>query len=284
MNHQFSKSYTRKRAAGLMPVAALILSTAIAQPVSAQVQDTQDGWQWRGSIYGYLPSISATTQFPVSEDGPILEIDAGDILGSLDFTFMGALKARKGSWGFFTDILYLDVGGKKSTSQDLIIGPGELPASVNVDANLDLKSTVWTVSGTYNLSANPRHESDLYLGARMVDISQNLKWDFTGDISDQPLPGRSGNSKVSVTNWDAVIGVSGYVFIGDDSHWMVPYLLDVGTGDSDLTWQAMAGLGYQFGWGSVVLTYRYLDYDLGSDSPVSDLTLNGPQLGVSFHW
>jgi opacity protein-like surface antigen len=59
---------------------------------------------------------------------------------------------------------------------------------------------------------------------------------------------------------------------------------DIGTGDSDFTWQAMAGLGYQFNWGDVVLTYRYLDYDLGSASSVTDPKFSGVMLGASFSW
>ena len=83
---------------------------------------------------------------------------------------------------------------------------------------------------------------------------------------------------------DAIIGVIGHLSVGDKGRWVVPYYLDVGTGDSDLTWQAMAGLGYQFDWGAMIFTYRYLDYDSGSGSPVTDLTIAGPMLGASFQW
>jgi len=31
---------------------------------------------------------------------------------------------------------------------------------------------------------------------------------------------------------------------GESRKWFVPYYLDVGTGESDLTWQAMGGIGY----------------------------------------
>ena len=42
---------------------------------------------------------------------------------------------------------------------------------------------------------------------------------------------------------------------------MLPYKRDVGTGNSDLTYQALAGVAYGFRWGILSLTYRYLFYD-----------------------
>ena len=266
---------------GFKLAAALIVCAAIVQPVSAQAQDD---WEWRGTIYAWLPSIEGTTIFPTDEDSPDLETDTSNILDSLDFTFMGTLKARKGSWGFFSDLMYLDVGDREEGSRDFTVGPNELPIGITANVNLDIKSAVWSMAGTYNLVASKQHESDLLIGARMLDMEQTLKWTFNGDIGDIPLPERTGHSKVSVTDWDAIIGVTGHAFIGDKGRWVVPYYLDVGTGDSDLTWQAMAGLGYQFDWGAMIFTYRYLDYDSGSGSPVTDLTIAGPMLGASFQW
>lgn len=60
--------------------------------------------------------------------------------------------------------------------------------------------------------------------------------------------------------------------------------MDAGTGDSDLTWQAAAGLGYTFGWGDVAIIWRYLDYDLPSDAKVADMNFSGPEAGVIFRW
>jgi len=280
MKHYFSNLHTPGRARGLALVAALIFLAAIMQPVSAQAQDE---WQWRGTIYAWLPTISGSTAFP-ADGGSDIEANTDDILGSLDFTFMGVLKARKGSWGFTTDVLYLDVGGREKASRDFTIGPDELPANIDANINLDLKSLVWTMAGTYNLSATSRHEADLLVGARLLDMDQTLKWTFNGNIDELPLPEHSGSSKVSVADWDAIIGITGHRSIGDEGRWVIPYYLDVGTGDSDLTWQAMAGLGYQFDWGALVLTYRYLDYDSGSGSPITDLTISGPMLGASFSW
>jgi len=62
----------------------------------------------------------------------------------------------------------------------------------------------------------------------------------------------------------------------------VPYYADVGTGQTKLTWQAVTGLGYQFDWGALALTYRYLDYQMKSGSKVESLNLNGFAVSASF--
>ena len=64
----------------------------------------------------------------------------------------------------------------------------------------------------------------------------------------------------------------------------MPYYFDIGTGDSDLTWQAELALTYTFGWGDIGVAWRYLDYDLKSDSPIRDINFNGPALGAMFRW
>ena len=99
-------------------------------------------------------------------------------------------------------------------------------------------------------------------------MTNRLNWTFNGDIAGLPLPGRSGSAEAGVNNWDAIVGVKGRAGFGADQKWFVPYYLDVGTGQSKFTWQASAGLGYDFAWGSVLATWRYLSYDMKSDSKI----------------
>jgi hypothetical protein len=53
--------------------------------------------------------------------------------------------------------------------------------------------------------------------------------------------GRSGRRTrgTSVDQWDAIIGINGRLGFGDDHNWIMPFYLDVGTGNCDLAWQAM---------------------------------------------
>jgi len=140
---------------------------------------------------------------------------------------------------------------------------------------------LWTVGGSYTLSRSDAHLVDLTFGARMIDMRQELDWRVIGDIGGVSLPEQDGSGRVSGTNWDAIVGLKGFRRFGN---WVVPWEFDVGAGDSDLVWQAMAGIGYGFGWGELLLNYRYLDYENDENQPVSDLTLSGPMVAASFSW
>jgi hypothetical protein len=96
--------------------------------------------------------------------------------------------------------------------------------------------------------------------------------------------GRSRARGDSLQNWDAIVGVRGRLTFGEGRRWFAPYHLDVGTGESDITWQAMAGLGYSFGWGDVLAAWRYLDYDMKSGETIESLNFNGPLVAAVFRW
>jgi hypothetical protein len=261
-----------------------IATLAMGVPVTARADSAQDEWQWSGTIYVWLPSLNGQSSFPVSSGGSSISVDGSDILDSLNFAFMGMLQARKGQWGLLTDLIYLDLSASQSNTRDLTIGDVVLPASVTADLHLGITGWLWTLGGTYRLVDEPEYALDLLAGARMLDLSEDLSWNFTGDISSLPLQGPSGSSDASETNWDAVVGIKGRAAFGNEHKWFAPYYLDVGTGDSDLTWQAMAGIGYAYRWGDVVGVWRYLDYNFASGSPYESVTFSGPAIGVTFHF
>ena len=87
---------------------------------------------------------------------------------------------------------------------------------------------------------------------------------------------------LSVALWGGVIGAKGRVALS--KRWFLPYYADVGTGDTDLTWQLAAGAGYSFDWGEVSLMYRHLEYDQGSDKLLQNVAFSGGMLGVGFRF
>ncbi len=272
-------------------VTSAILRTALGivatiPAVSLAAESPSDDWQWAVTIYGWLPDITGDTHFPAAPggptDGPSIDISGGDILDALEFAFLGALEVRKGRWGVATDVIYLDMGATKSNTRNLSVGGNDLPASVTAKADLDITSWVWTTVGTYRVIDQPAHSLELLAGARLLDVTQTLTWHFDGDIGSLPLPGRDGKSEVGDDLWDGIIGVRGRINFGTNRTWFVPYYLDVGTGDSDSTLQAMAGVGYVFSWGEIKAGWRYLDYDL--EAPIESLTTSGPQIGATFRF
>jgi hypothetical protein len=234
-------------------------------------------------VYGYLPTLKANASFPVSGSTVDFKLDANSILDNLKMTFMGAFEAHNGSWGIFTDVLYVDLGHTKSNTRDFTIGNIELPAGTTAKVSLDLKSWLWTTAGEYRVAAEPAYTLDLLVGVRYLDIKSKLDWAITGDLGQIPAPGRSGSSEIGGGNWDALIGVKGQFRFGEGSKWSLPVYLDLGTGESDFTWQGAMGVRYAFGWGDVSAMWRYIDYQF-KGSQLEDLSLNGALLGATFRW
>lgn len=264
-------------------LAAALLGAGALYGGSAQAQVPADAWQYRASIYAFLPSIGGKTSFPATGGGGSVGVDASDIIDSLQFTFMGSFEAQKGTWGLFTDLLYVDLSASKSGSRSLTLGGTQVPVGVTANTTLDMKGLVWTLAGNYRALSTPEANLDVFGGARLLDVEQKLKWALSADVGQFAGPGRQGSSEVRPENWDAIVGVKGRVQLGAGGQWFLPYYLDIGTGNSDLTWQAQAGVGYSFKWGDVVAGWRYLDYEFDSKT-VQSLNFSGAQIGVAWRW
>jgi len=272
-----------KRSAARMSFALWSLAVAGLTPSCANAQQISDEWQFSATVYGWFPDIGGTVELP-SGDGRPIGVDISTILDHLKMTAQGSFEIQKGHWGGFVDLVYLDVGESKSETRGLTIGGQPLPGSVEAAAEFDLKSVISTFAASYRGAAGPRATVDWLVGARLASFKQDFNWEFTGDFGPITPPPRLGSRSASVDKWDAIVGVKGRLAYGAEHNWVVPFYFDVGTGDSDLTWQAMLGFGYSFGWGDLGVAWRYLDYDLKSNGPIQDLNFNGPAIGVTFRW
>jgi hypothetical protein len=259
--------------------ASLLAAACVAAPLGAKAQT--DGWQFEASLYGWFPAISGTTSFPPSGGGPSIDVSMGDVIDALKFTFQGNFEARNGRWGVWTDLVYADFGASRQNSRDFTIGG--VPAGFDANLVLDVKSWIWTLAGVYSLKDDAEGRTDVLFGARMLDMTNGLSWSLN-TTGGSGLPPLTGSAEAGVTNWDAIVGLKGRAMLGSERKWFVPYYVDVGGGESKLTWQVNAGIGYQFDWGAVLATWRYLDYDFKSSSKVQDLSFNGPTIGVAFRF
>ena len=242
-----------------------------------------DDWQWGVTIYAWLPGLTGDTSFPAG-GGPSIDVDASKLLDDLNFAFMGMAEVHKGRWGLATDVNYLDLGGAESSTRDFTVGRNDIPASVTAKLDYRINGWVWTTVGTYRVVDEPGAKLIVVAGARMFDLSQDLTWHLDGDIGSLPLTDRDGKSEVGDTLWDGIVGIRGRVNFGADRKWFVPYYLDVGAGDSDFTLLAEAGAGYAFGWGDLLVAWRYLDYEFESGSPIESMTFSGPAIGATFRF
>jgi hypothetical protein len=263
-----------------IPACALAVATALAAfaPLASRAE-TPDEWKFNATVYAWLPSIGMDLSFPTG--GSSADVSGSDILDALNFTFMGAFGAQKGKWGLWTDVIYLDLGASTKKTRDITVGGQDFPAATG-KAELNITGWVWTTVGTYRVVDHPNYQMDVLAGARMLNLSSDLKWSLNGDVGG--LIDASGKSDVSDTLWDGIVGFRGRAEFGEDKKWFMPYYFDIGTGDSDLTWQAMAGVGYSFGWGDLLGVWRYMDYEMSSKDPIQSADFNGPAFGVTFHF
>lgn len=271
---------------------ALGFASACAAPPAALAQSQDEPWQFRAQVYLWLPTIDGKVNYPPSNGGVGASVDLGDYsyfsLDNLQSAFMGAFEARKGRWGVLTDFIYIEFDDRKAATRNLVLdlGPGgsvQVPVGASADAGLRLRGWEWTLAGTYSAIQKPGYELQVLGGFRYLKIETTLDWTLSGNIGSLPPQAAAGKSTVKPDYWDAIVGVRGRVSLGQ-TNWYIPYYLDVGTGESDFTWQAMTGIGYAFSWGELLAAYRHVGYEFPSSSPIERLTFTGPGVSVAFKW
>ena len=252
--------------------AALVALLGVCNVNAEAAQAKGGGWQYEVTLYGWYSGIDGTLKFPgprgVEED---LVVDASDILDNLEMTFMGSLEARYNRWSIITDVIYLHLGDDATTTLTVGPDPGQ---PVNASADIDLTS--WVVNGgvSYDVIETDGGRLAVVGGVRYMAVDIDGTFSIGG-----PFP---VDKSESVDIWNGIVGLRGYIQLNE--RWYLPYYLDVGTGDSDFTWQMLAGVGYRFGWGDVRLGYRYLSIEQGDDELIEDLAISGPVIGVGFRF
>ncbi len=211
-------------------------------------------------LYGWMPTLDGALTFSVPGE-PDESVDSG-VIDSLDAVFMGSYSVRKGKVSFLADLIYLKVSGET--------------AGVNPNVNLDMELTtkIYGFYGGYNISKTDKLDINLIAGLRYFGLG----------IDVERSGGRVANVTLtpSVDLYDAVVGVNGEYNI--NKNWYIPYQFDIGTGDSDLTWQANLSVAYRYSWGDVIGTYRYIHYSHDGSGLFEEMNLYGPKLGVVFHF
>jgi hypothetical protein len=245
---------------------ALSILVNLALPASLMARDTDrtDQWQFMVEPYFWMAGIDGSTK-----NGTDFSVDINDILDNLQFAFMGTVGAKTGKWSFLVDTIYMDVKGSQDTSV------GVLNRTINTSAEVEVKSWVVTPVIGYSVIDCNKGKLDIVAGARylnvQVDVNLNLDAAYRSFA-----PERSGSDNI----WDGIVGVKGEIALYEQLY--MPLYLDIGTGNSDFTWQVAGGLGYRFSACDVIAGYRYLSWDFDDSSPINDMNLSGPYVGVKF--
>ena len=291
-----SRSVARFAALALAATAAVATSTST---IAAGVDVYDGAWHYDFTLYAWFPGINGTFTLPLMREFIIatnsatntISVAPDDYLGNLQFAALMGGEARKGNAAIFTDLVYMDLANLKSTVKE-VSGPfASVAIPANADVNMGVRATAWTLAGSYTAARGSLGTVDLLGGFRYGGLKSSLDVNFSGanPLHVRPalpigiLP-KSGTTSDSVNLYDGIVGVRGTVALGDDGKWYVPYYADIGAGNSNWTWQAYTGVGYRFDWGSVVLGFRNLSYDMSAGKLAQNVSMTGPLLAFNWRW
>jgi len=245
----------------LTPLASFAGAPSTTTPVDESAATDQSPWRFRLAPYAWLTSTSGTIGAgPLSADAGM---DSSTILSNLQFGAMFDAEIAYDRWSFENDLIYARFTSSKDTPGN---NYGQLQAT--------LYELFWTSYLGYRVIRTDRFIMDVQAGFRLA--SMGLELALTPDA-------RPGISRYWTRTWnDPVIGLRTRTYLTD---WLfVPLRGDIGGfgANSELTWQAFGGLGFQVSrWAAIVVGYRALgyDYDQGFEYNVNT---HGPLLGVEF--
>lgn len=219
-------------------------------------------------LYGWMPNIYGESALDTN-----FELDLDDIIENLQFMIMATPGVKKERWGFEVDVIYLNLGSDKNQTGNLM---GEIPVDLYTDVSL--KAWIVTPKVYYNLIKTERFNMNILTGARYLYMDVDVKADISGDsISERAL---SASDSGSV--WDGIFGIAGQVTLNEK--WYMPYYLDIGTGDSDLTYNLFGGVGYRFSSFNLVAGWRYLRWNFEDNSALENLYVSGPIVGITYRF
>lgn len=247
----------KKILAGTLFLSSMLVAGGDIAPDEAMCEEVpaESAWEYSASVYMWLASISGETAAEGDVDVPF-----SDILDNLDMTFMGMFRAEKEQWGLEADVIYLNVGS--SIDDNVLIN------------DFSLKTWIVTPMLTYKIVDADGLNLNILAGGRYLYMQPSI----TGVLGVER--GTSGNL------WDGVVGLKGTYDINEN--WFMPFHFDIGTGDTDMTWQAFAGVGYKYENFDVIAGYRHLEWNFEDGQPggevLNDLAIDGPMIGVKFRF
>ena len=259
-------------------------------PVSAQEETA--GWEYRLAPYLWLPTIDGSLSYaPPPGDGgsPGFSVGPTDWLDMINFGLLLSGSAQKDKFLVFSDLVYLSMTSKNEGSIDGIqLGPDFLPieGSIVLNVRTDLDAINLTLGIGREISRSESGSASVFAGIRYFGVDVTSHWDLsaaiTGPNNEIVLPSQ-GSIGQDIDLLDGIVGIRGE-FGNSAGRWSFPYYFDIGAGDSDMTWNAAAGVARRFEWGDLLLVFRHLEYDQSEGRLLQDFSFSGPLLGARFRF
>ncbi|NDR56539.1 hypothetical protein [Aliiruegeria sabulilitoris] len=248
---------------GFLTMSSLAAAQDMAPVEAAGYGGTADsGWTYQLQLYIWGTEVGGVA------NGNDFDIGFDTLVENLNFALMGGLKAYNGNWMSYGELGYAALGYKDDATINTSIG-----VDIDVDLDTEVKSTVVSFGGGYRVINEPNYTMYVTGGARYLRLDSTIQL----KVANQKLSLESDDDY-----WDAVVGLQGEARFNEN--WFMPWVLDVGAGQSDLTWQAGLGVGYRFGRNDIVFGYRHMEWELPDDDMVTNYYQSGPMLLWNFRF
>ncbi len=262
-----------------LSLAVICASLARAEDVSP-IPQVADQWRFSVTPYAWLPSINSTLSYK-NRYIDTAHVTTNNIISNLKSGGMIAGEAHYGNWGIMGDIVSATL--QKDGSFPVSPAPGMV---VSVSDKATVQATIVTGAATYTFLNNQDAYVDGLLGVRWVGMTATL-----GLAASFGGPLQQVVDSKAMSTADPIVGFKGRYRIAD-STWYIPFYADIGSGGgtTNLTWQAMLGVGTTINkWIDVSLVYRNLYYDMDSSKTngaglLQKTTFQGPQLSATFNF
>ena len=287
------------RAIGIGTTLVMLIAYAATEPAFAQATspppDVRPGFSFDVAPYVWVPTINTGLQYPVrggGTAGTTLSASPGDYIPHLNFAAAIAGEIEYGRFLAFSDFMYVNAGTSagRITSFDPLIPGSPVQRVLDTNLSLRLSTALWTIGGGYKLIQSRWVDVDMFAGARLLSLSTKTNYSLAAQITrpNQSIAlATTGSLSSSTDIWNGIAGFKGSLYIGradwfGGGRFFVPFYLDVGGGDSNLTWQGSTGIGYRTNRVALSVGYRYLTFQQGANSTVQKLSMGGPIVTIDF--
>jgi hypothetical protein len=221
-------------------------------------------WRFRITPYAWLPGTSGSVGAgPLSADAGV---SSSKLISKLQIGAMLDVEVDYERWSLENDLVYARLVSSTNDTRPFF---DELKTSAY--------QLFWTSYLGYRVIETKPFTMDLQAGFRLISLG------LDGELTPGLLPARS---RSWTRTWvDPVIGLRTRTYL---THWIfVPIRGDIGGfgANSELTWQALAGVGFQTSrWFAVIVGYRAIGYKYDQAGFRYDVNSFGPIVGLNFEF
>ena len=221
---------------------------------NAQAADDFNTWQnTLAPLYLWGQSLDGTINDTLG-----LQIDFNEAVEDLNGVMTVHYEGAKGHWGIIADYSFVNIRPE-----------GTAPGSPGVSVAVDMENTIAEIGALYRFG--PNNPLQLLGGVRRYELDTDITVGFVTPVT----------IKKSFT--DFFIG--GRIVSQFGKKWSFIGRADIGTGDSDLVWNALLSFDYRFNKTlSGLIGYRAIDYDVDEPDFKYQMNHSGPVLALVFHW